>query len=524
MRKTARKWLALVLSLVLLAAAFAGCGATPESGSGTSSDAAGDTAGNKPEVDTSQEVKLVYYLWGSEGIANPDILAEINKMAKEDINATLEVKYIDWGDVATKYPLLFASGEEFDLTEASPSFVAPYQTIASQGALADITDLLPLVPDLMAEMPERYWDFTKVNGKVYGVPTLYVAFNAYGLVTRQDIQDKYDVPEVNSFETAEAYLDACLEEGLVPLNGNSTLANSLYRTFLATTGTWWHEVPGINLGEMSLAAKSAEEYQEIFHPAFTDEFMAYAKKMKDWADKGYWSKDVMSAPKTDKDNFLVGNSGAFITHQPDWTGAYQSIETGIPGVSTNFWCYTLENGKMKRMPPTENICSISSTSKNPERALMLIEKFMTDERYYRLLQFGIEGRQYEIVDGTVQAPASFDIEKDNGGFAAWSLRNDRLNLPLASEDPRRAVQNKEWDKIAIDDPYIGFAFDPKNVSTELSAISNVNATYGTQIMLGKSTKPVEEAVEEYRQQLTQAGVDKVIEELKTQLTAFEEAK
>lgn len=224
-------------------------------------------------------------------------------------------------------------------------------------------------------------------------------------------------------------------------------------------------------------------------------------------------------------NFIAGVSGAYIAHQPDWTGSYQTINEKLPGVTTNFWCYTLDNGKMKRMAPTENICAISSTSKNPERTLMLIEKFMTDERYYRLLQNGIEGRQYEInEDGVVIQPASYDIEKDAGGFSAWSLRNDRFNLPFASEDPRRAVQNEEWEKIAVDDPYIGFAFDPKPVSTEISAISNVNATFGTQIMLGKSTKPVEEAVEEYRQQLTSAGIDKVIEAVKTQLDAFEASK
>lgn len=527
MKKTVKKLMALVMAAAVTAAAFAGCSSAPASsaaGSTPESTATSTTEGDAPKVDISKEVKLVHYLWGSAGVANGDIAAEINKLAKEDINATVEFKYIDWGDVATKYPLLFASGEEFDITEASPAFVAPYQTLANQDAFADITDLLDSVPVLKAEIPEKNWNYTKVNGKIYGVPTLYVAFNAYGLTTRSDILEKSGLKEVNSFETAEKYFDTALKEGIVPLNGNSTLAPQLYRTFLATTGTWWHEVPGIGQGEMSLAAKSKDEYKDIFHPAFTDEFMAWAKKMKDWADKGYWTKDVMAAPKTDKDNFMAGTSSAWITHQPDWTGSYQAIAEKLPGITTSFWCYTLDNGKMKRMPPTENICSISSTSKNPERALMLIEKLMTDERYYRLMQMGIEGRQYEILDGVVSAPKSYDAEKDGGGFSAWSLRNDRLNLPYASEDPRRAQLNKEWDKIAVDDPYIGFAFDPKPVSAEISAISNVNATFGTQIMLGKSTKSVEEAVEEYRNQLTSAGVDKVIEAVKTQLDAFEASK
>ncbi len=534
--KKAKRILSLLLAVAMLVIATAGCGSNNNQSStpANSSKAEGGTSstsntGTAPERDISEKVTLSYYMYGSEGVANPDILAEVNKMAEEELNCTLEVKYIDWGDVATKYPLLFASGEKFDIVEASPTFAASYWDIAADGALADITDLIDLVPDLKAEVPERYWDYVSVNGKVYGVPTLYVAFNAYGLVTRQDYQEKYNIPEINSFETAEAYFDACLADGIVPLNGNAGLANDMYRTFLATTGTWWPEVPGINQGELSLAATSLEKYDDIFHPAYTDEFMEWCKKMKEWSDKGYWSKDVMAASaKDDKDNFLANNSGAFITHQPDWTGAYGSIKSPAgslgPDVDTNFWCYTLDNDKMKRMPCTENICAISSTSDHPDRALMLIEKFMTDERYYRLLQMGIEGRQYDLVDGTVTTAATYDEAVDAGGFCSWSLRNDRLNLPFASEDPRRAVQNKEWDKIAHDDPYIGFAFDATNVSAEISAISNVNSTYGNQLMLGKSTKPVEEAVEEYRTQLTQAGVDKVIEEVKSQLEAWKASK
>lgn len=521
--KNKKRIVSAVLASMMLAATMAGCGGSDDSNSGSTS---GSTSGSASGPDLSEHVDLVYYMWGEESAGTPDLVAEINKLLEEDLNATISFKWIAWSDTATKYPLLFASGEKFDLTEASPTFAAPYQTIANQGALADLTEYInaETIPDLYAAMPENYWDTVKVNGKIYGVPTLYQAFNAYGIVSRSDIQEKAGITEINSIETAEQYFDACLEEGYVPLNGNSGLANDMYRTFLALTSTWVPEVPGIQQSELSLSATSYEDFTDVFHPAFTDEFMDWAKKMKEWADKGYWSTDVMSAPRDDKDNFNEGMSGAYITHQPDWTGSYQAFSDKNPGVTTNFWCYTEDNGKMKRMAPCENICSVSSTSENPERALLFIEKAMTDERYYRLMQYGIEGRQYEIVDGKSQTPASYDQEKDAAGFSAWSLRNMDLNIPYASEDPRRYTLNEEWDKIAIDDPYAGFAFDPSNVSAEISAISNVNVTYGNPLMLGKATKDVEEAVQEYRDQLTAAGIDKVIEELKSQLDEWVASK
>jgi putative aldouronate transport system substrate-binding protein len=150
---------------------------------------------------------------------------------------------------------------------------------------------------------------------------------------------------------------------------------------------------------------------------------------------------------------------------------------------------------------------------------MAIEKFMTDEEYYRLIQYGIEGRQYEIVDGVARKPESFNAEVDGGGFAAWALRNDRFNIPYATEDPRRYELIEEWNKVAINNPFMGFSFDPANVSSELASIANVNSQIGIQIMLGKTSDP-KKAVEQYRNQLKQAGIEKVIEEVKKQLADF----
>lgn len=86
---------------------------------------------------------------------------------------------------------------------------------------------------------------------------------------------------------------------------------------------------------------------------------------------------------------------------------------------------------------------INANSKNKERALMMIELLMTDKECYDLLQYGIEGRQYEIVDGKIIKPASYNEEKDAGGFSAWAMRTDDLSIPYASEDERRYTLNEE---------------------------------------------------------------------------------
>lgn len=507
---------ALILTGILSAGILTGCAGKTDKGT--------NNAGNSAKPDTSKEVNLVYYLWGGEGTANKDILNEINKKLKADINATIEVKYIDWGDVNTKYPLLFASGEQFDMAHASPSAAISYFTLASQDALTDITDMLgTAAPTLKAAIPEDAWTGTKVKGKIYGVPTLYSEFTPYGFAYRRDLKEKYGLGEINSIESMEAYMDAVAKnEKFAPLNGDSNTAQNLYRLFVANTGKWIL-APGIPDSQMYLVATSPDKYKDVIHPAFTQEFEDWAVKMHEWNSKGYWPKDILSSQQGDKPNFNNGLSGAFIAHMTDWTGNYGALKQSQPNVETDFWTPEETNGKILKKLGVENSTVISANSKNPERALMAIEKLMTDESYYRLMQNGIEGRQYEIDNGVIKQPASFNKDKDAGGFSAWSLRNDKFNIPLASEDPRRYDLIEKWKGTSINNPYVGFSFEPKNVNTELASISNVNSQIGVQIMLGK-TKDPKAAVQQYRSQLKQAGIDKVIEELKSQLANFTPVK
>lgn len=523
MRGKGKKFSIFLLAVGMLTSLLAGC--TSSKSGNTSSEGTAASANVVNGVDISKEVKLVYYLWGSEGVANKDILAEINKKLKQDINATIEVKYIDWPDIATKYPLLFASGEKFDMSHASPGAPVSYYSLARQGGLVDITAMLDKVaPKLKAEIPEKTWAGSKVDGKIYGVPTLYSEFTPAGFTYRSDLLKKYGMEKIGSIQDMEKYMDNVVKnESYPPINGNANDAFNMYKMLVDTTGMWLN-APGISQAEFNLVTKSPEDYKHVFHPAFTQEFEDWAVKMRQWADKGYWSKDILSSKVDAGTNFRAANSAGYLTHAQDWIGKYGTDMKAQPESNPYFYTFAEANHKIKRKMGVENSTVISTNSANPERALMAIEKFMTDPTYYNLIQYGIEGRQYVIENGVKKTPANFNDKKDGGGFAAWSLRNDKYNLPMDTENPIRSSLYAEWNKEAINDPYMGFSFDPKNVKTEIAAISNVNQQLGMQLMLGKTSKDPKEAVADYRKQLKAAGIDKVIAEVEKQLANFEPVK
>ncbi|NOU80682.1 extracellular solute-binding protein [Paenibacillus sp. LMG 31459] len=511
--------LAAVLMLTGVLSACSSSNNANGNNSGSSNTPSSST--NAGGVDTSKEAKLVYYLWGSEGVTNKEILAEINKKLKADLNTTLEIKYIDWPDVATKYPLLFASGESFDLSHASPGAAVSYYTLATEGALTDITDMLDKVaPKLKAEIPEASWQNTKVNGKIYGVPSLFSEYTPAGYAYRTDLLKKYGMTEIKTIDDMVKYMDNVVaNESFPPINGKAEDAQNMYRMLVDTTDMWLN-APGISLNELNLVTKSPEDYKTVFHPAFTQEFEDWAVKMREWGDKGYWGKDVLSASLGSKDNFRAANSAGYLTHAQDWIGQYGGDIKALPDSPTSFYTFAEANKKIKRKMGVDNSTVISANSSNPERSLMVIEKFMTDESYYNLMQYGIEGKHYVIEDGVKKQPEGFNEKTDGGGFSAWSLRNDKFVIPSDTENPIRKDLFAEWDKEAIDDPYNGFSFDPSNVTTEIASISNVNAQLGIQLMLGKTSKDPKAAVADYRDQLTKAGIDKVIAEVEKQLAEF----
>lgn len=510
--------------LAMTMAAILGVG-TLSACTADSSSTASDASSTKSGVDISKEVNLIYYLWGSAGVTNDKILAEINTLLKKDINATLEIKYIDWGDVATKYPLLFASGEKFDMAHASPSAAVSYYTLAEQGALCDITDMLgTAAPDLKAAIPETTWTGANYKGKIYGVPCLYSEYTPTGFAYRSDLLTKYGMDKIASVKDMETYCDNVLKnETYPPINGNANDAFNTYRMLIDTT-SGWVSAPGIGLDQMYLAATSADKYSDVFSPVFTQEFEDWAVKMSEWAKKGYWPTDILSAQVDAKANLRALNSAGYLTHAQDWIGQYGADMAAQPESNPYFYSFAEANNKIKRKMGVENSTVISANSKNPERALMAIDKFMNDKEYYNLIQYGIEGKNYEVVDGVKKTPAAFNEKVDGGGFAVWSLRNDKFNLKADSENPIREELYKQWDAVSINDPYMGFSFDSANVATQISAITNVNSQLGMQLMLGKTQDDAKTAVAEYRSQLKKAGIDDVIAAVKSQLADFTPVK
>ena len=103
----------------------------------------------------------------------------LNAILKEKINATLEPLMVSWGEYRDKLPLIYASGEAYDLV-----YVANwcnYSAEALKGPFLELSELMPIyAPKTYAEMEaDGTLETAKVNGSLYMVPSTCLLYTSY---------------------------------------------------------------------------------------------------------------------------------------------------------------------------------------------------------------------------------------------------------------------------------------------------------------------------------------------------------
>ena len=206
MFKKKGKVLSLLLALVMLTTVLGACG-SGDSGKEKDTGAPADTqtesqsdgeetadaqaeteeASGAEEAgpDISEEVTLVMYLIGDRPADNDEVFAKINERLKAEINATIDVKFMSWGEYEQKYPLIFASGEDWDIIYTADWCF--YNAQATKQGFYEITqEALETYAPMSAEtMYPEAWEQAKVDDKVYMLPMNYKEITAYVYMVRE---------------------------------------------------------------------------------------------------------------------------------------------------------------------------------------------------------------------------------------------------------------------------------------------------------------------------------------------------
>ncbi len=511
-----KKLTGLIAVIMLFSIVFAGCGTKKDSSAeATTTEGESETekpAGDKNAADETKKelpfVTLKLYMVGDEPVDTPKVMDEINKYLKQKINAEIDMTVIPGSDRKTKYPMLLASGEEFDM-----AFTAKwnYLSEASNGAYMELTDemLQKYAPNIWADTSDMEWAIGTFDGKKYMINKQETEFDDAGWGYREDIRVKYEVPELVTWDDFEAYLKAIKENetSMIPWN-----TNEIYiKVFNAS-----NELVKVSFDFIAYDLKSNKSIKVYEHP----NFLEFAKRMRKWYEAGYWSKNILSSKVDGRSEFENGRSGVFAQN-------VRTQETIAPGLTKDMgWeigfapYYGLNGGEPARVRKVSGKAGISLyyNCPNPERSLMFLDLQRSDPYLYSLFHYGIKGVHYDVdAEGYRVTPEGVNASEVGyiDSYSVWGLRDDDMKIPVRELWPVKTQMYEKYETNFYNDPLITFNLDQNPVKTELAACTNAWTTYGVALLCGV-VDPVE-GLEVLKEQMENAGIDKVQSEIQRQL-------
>lgn len=153
--------------------------------------------------------------------------------------------------------------------------------------------------------------------------------------------------------------------------------------------------------------------------------------------------------------------------------------------------------------------------------MKLLEKIHTDMRYYSLVAYGVEGSNYNLVEGKI----GFDGISSRNRFSWTAVTDDAMSyegIPVNKkwdEEVYHALPDwsKEEGKTIKDDPLDGFSFVLSG--KEQGEVNRVWLQYFQPLVCGYGENYTE-ALEEANRRLYEAGFDQYLEAIQEQLTNY----
>jgi putative aldouronate transport system substrate-binding protein len=464
-------------------------------------------ADSKPDI--SRQVELQWYVIGNGRQDDTELVEkEINKYLKDKLNATLKLNTLSWGeDFEQKMNLRIAAGEPFDITFTS-SWALNYSKSASIGAFKDITGMLDTyAPKTKAFLGESILKGAKVNGKIYAIPTYNDnTCESQGILLNKKLVEKYkiDTSKIKKIEDVEASFKI--------IKAKEPKINSFYpfdRSFnygVLNTLNYDNILSSYTFASVRRDGKSTK----VINPYETGEAKSLFGLMNKWYKRGYISKSATA----DYEYFhsSAKNTFSFFSrlNPSKCNELLESDGLDLIPISLNKPSLTTEM-------ITSSMQAISATSKNPERALMLLELVNTDKNLSNLINYGIEGVHYKKTGERTITHISPAYEKYNPGtpwlFGSPYVASSLQNTPLISEEAASKYLNS-----AVPSPLLGFSLNIEPIGENLESLNKITRKYYNNLCLGKVDPSV--YLPKMNKELKNAGLQKVLTEMQKQIDVF----
>jgi len=497
------KLLCTILAVVITTATLAGCSKTTKV-----TDSSGKTK--------LAEVPITIYVAGDKPKLQDQVNQYISEQTKSELNIKLTTNYIPWADYSTQIKLKAAAGENYDIFL---SFFGDLPGQISRKSALDITSLIAKDgADLKRVIPADLWkSVTSTDGKIYGIPSVYpMTGMGRGFLVRKDLRVKYNLPEITDIASMENYFAAVKKNdpSLIPMLAPNLGMIAGDKTLID------HYTYHFGAGNADAAGALAIDvtqtpYKVVSSATAPVDLAIRAEDVKAMAN-GWLEKDILT--DTDRDGkFIQGKAAAMGGDLFNITDRQNSLTKNVPGAELELAIIN-KDGKWYGTDPCNNFGVISSTSKNPERAVMFMNWMRKSKDNWNMFMLGKPGLTYTVAGDKVQVPAG-TAPADKYNPCPWFAQQTDF-ITFFDTDPKSYIDAlTSWNKLKIEPSSLAtFVYSNKNVLAEDAAVMKVITEEGKPITAGLITKDSD--IKKYYDDLDKAGLQKLITDAQTQLDAY----
>jgi putative aldouronate transport system substrate-binding protein len=466
------------------------------------------TGGQQGASETSKP--LIWYVPGGGGFPYNEteeqaVYDAFNAIVEPALGTTVEINVQGkFGEYNETMPLLLASGEYLDIFW-NATWSNNFLQNAYDGYLAGLDDLLEEYGQDILKDTRDQLEATRINGEIRGVWSQQIAAYTKVFNVQMPLAEKYgwDLEDVETFEDLEPFLKDILEneKELIPFGVG------------AEPWKLMHPYYGfVNFGILTniLGARVDDESITVINLIDTPEYREWCEMMRGWYQKGYIPQDGLTYTQDQWSQLSTQNRVAFGHHNTynpqladrEFSGVLsRTFKLGLPVTYTTNIINTIQ--------------SISSQSKQKEKAMQLLNFLWTSEEAYNTLVWGLEGRHYKRLDSTHIEPL-----QDSGYFTQlpWMFGNTFNSYLLEGQGEDLFEEVMELNRDSRKAPSLGFNPVTDDIKTLIASVSAVVDQFAVPVA-GGYTDP-DEGISDYLAALKQAGVDELIEKLQTQVEAW----
>ncbi len=457
------------------------------------------TANGKKDAGSASDDGVVWLEWWNDSYELPAM--EKDHFQAQDLARTLGISFTSpqgtWNGGAQyiqDLQLRIVSGD-------MPDIFLPWNGIeydlASQGAIADLTDYLPkYAPHIWESVPRDVWDIVRANspdGRIYYIPQVWDNMANMGMI-RQDWLDRVGLDVPTTIEEFETVLRAFKEQDA---NGNGDPNDEIPLSGREALRWWDHLWAPFGVALIEGYPEWDMYNGELTYSAVTPNMKAAVTWIKHLYDEGLIDPEIMvNSKKIWMAKITADQVGTFFYNalwlrdnitdarqiNPDFKLSY------LPALKAKGY-EGFYSGRSYRRP---DICIANKSEEQIINSLKLVE-YVNSPEYIEHCAQGFEGYNVKVVDGKRQFTAP-DLNRRAPFFGTVMESPEIVNTKYLKyiDDPTTKYLTDQLGRILLDSQsrVIAGQILPVSIYDGYPDIKShkLYQEYVTQIILG--TKPL----------------------------------